>query len=123
MNSRSPTCIHKPSLPTATYILPGARSDLELDLRRQFPLFLRQGEILLLEFFIKNISAVETPLLTQSGKSMVSIVIRFHRELGNMVNTYFQTFLLCLMAYLTLYINLADFGNRYQLYILQTGIV
>ena len=71
-----------------------------------------QGEILLLEFFIKNISAIETPLLTQSGKSMVSIVIKFHRELGNMVNTYFQTFLLCLMAYLTLYINLADFGNR-----------
>ena len=67
----------------------------------------------MLEFFIKSISAIEMPLLTQSGKSMVSIVIRFHRELGNMVNTYFQTFLLCLMAYLTLYINLADFGNRY----------
>ena len=29
-----------------------------------------------------------------------------------MVNTYFQTFLLCLMAYLTLYINIADFDNR-----------
>lgn len=67
---------------------------------------------MLLEFFIKNISASLNPIVTDTGKSMVSIYINFHRELGNMVNTYFQTFLLCLMAYLTLYINLADFGNR-----------
>lgn len=75
--------------------------------------FYFQGEILLLEFFIKDISTHPFPLTTDSGKSMVSIFIKFHRELGNMVNTYFQTFLLCLMAYLTLYINLADFGNRW----------
>lgn len=73
-----------------------------------------QGEILLLEFFIKDIFAHGRPLLTESGRSMVSVFIQFHRELGNMVNTYFQTFLLCLMAYLTLYINLADFGNRFM---------
>ena len=74
--------------------------------------FLIQGEILLLEFFINNIAAHHEPLVTESGKSLVSVYIKFHRELGNMVNTYFQTFLLALMAYLTLYINLADFGNR-----------
>ncbi len=65
-----------------------------------------------MEFFIKKIAHHPEPLVTKSGKSMVSVYIMFHRELGNMVNTYFQTFLLCLMAYLTLYINLADFGNR-----------
>ena len=73
-----------------------------------------QGDIMLLEFFIKDIYANDGPLKNGQGKSVVSVHIHFHRELGNMVNTYFQTFLLCLMAYLTLYINLSDFANRFM---------
>jgi hypothetical protein len=69
---------------------------------------------MLLEFFIKSILFTTGPLLNDQGKSMVAIHIHFHRELGNMVNTYFQTFLLCLLSYLTLYINLSDFGNRFM---------
>lgn len=74
---------------------------------------LLQGDYLLPEFFIKDISMGE-PWVTETGKSAVNVWIEFHRELGNMVNTYFQTFLLCLMAYLTLYINVTDFSNRFM---------
>ena len=69
-----------------------------------------QGEVLL-EFQISKIG-IAAPQHVHTVKSYVAIEIEFQRELGNMVNTYFQTFLLCLLAYLTLYINLADFGNR-----------
>ncbi|CAB4058009.1 unnamed protein product [Lepeophtheirus salmonis] len=70
------------------------------------------GKIMLLEFFLQSIRPILFPIsLTQSDKSMVIFEVVFHRESGNMVNTFFQTFLLCLMAYLTLYINLTDFAN------------
>ena len=74
-----------------------------------------QGERVLLEFQISEIGIAapqHVNAVNDQNKSYVAIEIEFHRELGNMVNTYFQTFLLCLLAYLTLYINLTDFGNR-----------
>ena len=72
-----------------------------------------QGEKVLLEFQISNKFGIAgRGLVNEQNKSYVAIQVEFHRELGNMVNTYFQTFLLCLLAYLTLYINIADFANR-----------
>ncbi len=45
---------------------------------------------MLLEFFMQDLWPDEANLTTESGKSMVSVNLLFHRELGNMVNTYFQ---------------------------------
>ena len=45
---------------------------------------------MLLEFYMRELWPEEANLTTESGKSMVSINIHFRRELGTMVNTYFQ---------------------------------
>jgi len=52
-------------------------------------LFEFQGDVFLLEFFVKNISAQLPVSVTENGHSVVTILIEFHRELGNMVNYLF----------------------------------
>ena len=47
-----------------------------------------QGDFFLLEFFVKNISAQRPVSVTENGHSVVTILIEFHRELGNMVKYY-----------------------------------
>ncbi len=49
-----------------------------------------KGDKMLLEFYMRKLWPEKGNLTTESGKSMVSINIHFRRELGNMVNTYFQ---------------------------------
>lgn len=45
---------------------------------------------MLLEFKTDDWFPDDGGMTDESGKSMISINIIFHRELGNMVNTYFQ---------------------------------
>ena len=70
------------------------------------------GKLILNEFKIKSISSA-----TENSRNQTSFIftVQFQRLYKHhLLSTFLQSFLLWLLSYLTLFINIADFSNRFM---------